>query len=102
VVSDGSDGIFEQFVADLCVHGVWQPQAKALFDIRVVDTMPGHIVVTPLLLCCLVLRLKRNGSIHYTELPCFLYVSVDSLLRIFVQQLSDSFSLKWEQPFSVV
>ena len=32
IVSDGSDGIFELFVADLCVRGVWQPQTKALFD----------------------------------------------------------------------
>ena len=28
----------ETLVADLCVHGVWLPQAEALFDIRVVDT----------------------------------------------------------------
>jgi len=25
-------------IADLCVHGVWESQTKALFDIRVVDT----------------------------------------------------------------
>ena len=24
--------------SDLCVRGVWEPQSKALFDIRVVDT----------------------------------------------------------------
>ena len=28
----------ETLVADLCIHRVWQPQAEALFDIRVVDT----------------------------------------------------------------
>ena len=38
VVSDGSGGIFELLVADLCVRGVWQPQTKALFDIGMVDT----------------------------------------------------------------
>jgi len=37
VVSDGSGGIFEPLVADLCVRGVWQTHTKALFDIRVVD-----------------------------------------------------------------
>ena len=25
-------------VADLCIRGVWTPQAETLFDIRVVDT----------------------------------------------------------------
>ena len=25
-------------IADLCVRGVWEPQAEELFDIRVVDT----------------------------------------------------------------
>ena len=25
-------------VADLCVRGVWLPQAEALFDIRIIDT----------------------------------------------------------------
>ena len=25
-------------ITDLCVRGVWEPQIKALFDIRMVDT----------------------------------------------------------------
>ena len=37
VVSDGSDGISDPLVADLCVRGVWQPQTVELFDIRVVN-----------------------------------------------------------------
>ena len=28
----------ETLIADLCVNGVWLPQAEALFDICVVDT----------------------------------------------------------------
>ena len=28
----------DTLIANLCVHGVWEPQTKALFDIRVVDT----------------------------------------------------------------
>ena len=28
----------EVFIADLCVRGVWLPQAEALFDIRIIDT----------------------------------------------------------------
>ena len=34
---DGS-GSADSLIADLCVHGVWEPQTEALFDIRVVDT----------------------------------------------------------------
>ena len=34
---DGSTGA-STLIADLCVHGVWEPQTEALFDIRVVDT----------------------------------------------------------------
>ena len=52
---------FELLVADLCVCGVWQPQTKELFDIRVVDI---DAWVAPPLLCCVVLRLRRNTSIH--------------------------------------
>ena len=34
--SASSDG--GTLVADLCIRGVWVPQAEALFDIRIVDT----------------------------------------------------------------
>ena len=37
VVCDGSAGA-DTLIANLCVQGVWEPQTKALFDIRVVDT----------------------------------------------------------------
>ena len=60
MVSDGSDGIFELLVTDLYVRGVWQPQTEALFDIRVVELMPSHVVVTPPLLCCVVLRWRKK------------------------------------------
>ena len=31
-------------IADLGVRGVWQPQAQALFDVRVIDTdAPSHV-----------------------------------------------------------
>ena len=35
--ADEAQGI-SALVADLGVRGVWQPQAEALFDVRVVDT----------------------------------------------------------------
>ena len=34
---DGSSGA-NTLIADLCVHGVREPQTEAMFDIRVVDT----------------------------------------------------------------
>ena len=37
VVNDGSAGS-DTLIADLCVHGVWEAQTEALFDIRVIDT----------------------------------------------------------------
>ena len=36
VVRDGSAGA-DTLIADLSVHGVWEPQTEALFDIQVVD-----------------------------------------------------------------
>ena len=38
VVVKAEDQHGETLNADLCVHGVWLPQAETLFDIRVVDT----------------------------------------------------------------
>ena len=38
VVIEAEDQQSETLIADLCVRGVWLPQAEALFDIRVVDT----------------------------------------------------------------
>ena len=38
VVTEAEDQQSETLIADLCVRGVWLPQAEALFDIRVVDT----------------------------------------------------------------
>ena len=37
IVHDNSDGV-DTLIADLYARGVWEPQADALFDIRVVDT----------------------------------------------------------------
>jgi len=65
VVSDGFDGISDPLVGDLCVRGVWQPQTEALFDIRVVNTdARSYCGCTPQL-CCVLLKLRRNGSTHW-------------------------------------
>ena len=62
VVEDGNQH-GETLIADLCVLGVWLPQAEVLLDIRVVDTdtqsylhhTPGRVL--------LMLKLKRRTSI---------------------------------------
>jgi len=98
VVSDGSDGVFELLVADLCVCGVWQPQTEALFDIRVVDTdARSYCGCTPTaVLCSAEIEKKRKYSLacqsrRASFMP--LCVSVDGLLapeaRFFVRRLSD-------------
>ena len=111
VVSDGSGGILEPLVADLCVRGVWQPQTEALFDIRVVDTDAwSYCGRTPIaVLCSAEVEKKRKYSLAcQSRCASFtpLCVSVDGLLapeaRFFVQRLSDNLSMKWEQPFGVV
>ena len=53
LVVEAEDQYGETLIADLCAHGVWLPQAEALFDIRIVDTgtqsyfchTPGRILL---------------------------------------------------------
>ena len=85
VVSDGSGGILEPLVADLCVRGVWQPQTEALFDIRVVDTdARSYCGRTPIaVLCSAEVEKKRKYSLAcQSRRASFtpLCVSVDGLL----------------------
>ena len=37
-MAEAGDQYDETLIADLCVRGVWLPQAEALFDISVADT----------------------------------------------------------------
>ena len=73
---DGSAGV-DTLIADLCVREVWEPQTKALFDIRVVDTdarsyhahSPQDVLVR--------LRLRRSTiSAGLSELTCHIYSSL--------------------------
>ena len=79
VVSDGSGDIFEPLVANLWGFGSHRPRHCLTLEWLIL--MPGHIVVTPPLLCYVVLRLRRKASIQsccasFTPL-C---VSMDGLL----------------------
>jgi len=68
VVCDGSAGNSDMLIADLCIHGIWQPQTKVLLDIRVINT-PGLILLKLLLLCCVWQKLRRIVNIHRLVMP---------------------------------
>ena len=59
VVVEAEDQHGETLIADLCVRGVWLPQAEALFDICVVDTDTQSYLHHTL---DRVLKLKRRTS----------------------------------------
>jgi len=98
VVCDGSASNSDTLIADLCVRGVWQPQTKALFDIRVIDTDAlSYSACTPLTLLCLAEAEKKRKysqachDCHATFTP--LCASVDGVfgpeMEFFVKRLSE-------------
>ena len=105
--SDGTDAL----IADLCVHGAWEPQTKALFGIRVVDTDAwSYRVRTP----HDDLSTAKGKKKHKYLQACqdrratftLLCVSVDGMLgseaAFLVKRMSDFLAAKWERPYSVV
>jgi len=85
VVCDGSAGNPDTVIADLCIHGVWQPQTKALFDIRVINTDAWvYSVHTPLAVFCLAeaeKKCKYSQAFHDRRATfTLLCVSVDCVL----------------------
>ena len=106
--ADGSCN--ETLVGDLRIRGVWQPQADAVFDVRVVDTdAPSYRSRSPdsVLHSAEVEKKKypfacvaRRAS--FTPLCC----SVDGMLgaeaNFFLRRLADRLSSKWEKPYSLV
>jgi len=110
-VCDGSAGNLDTLIANLCVHGVWQPQTEALFDIRVVDIDAWSYSACALLavLCLAEAKKKRKYShaCHDRHATLtLLCVSVDGVLEpeteFFVKRLSDFLAAKWESPYGVV
>ena len=107
---DSSDGT-DVLIADLCVHGAWEPQTEALFDIRVVDTdAQSYCADTPHDVLstangekkCKYLQACQDQWATFTPL-C---VSVDGILgseaEFFVKRMSDILVAKWERSYSVV
>jgi len=110
IALDSSDGT-DVLIADLCVHGAWEPHTEVLFDIRVVDTdarsyhthNPHDVLSTAKgEKKCKYLQACQDQCATFT----LLCVSVDGMLgseaEFFVKRMSDFLAAKWEMPYSVV
>ena len=98
-------------VADLGVRGVWQPQAEALFDVRVVDTDAQSYVqrAVSAVLASAEREKKRKYSqaIEARHASFFPFVlSVDGLLareaRFVLKHFADRLATKWSRPYPEV
>ena len=104
---DGADTL----IADLCVRGVWEPQTKALFDIRVVDTDAwSYRTHTSQNVLCTAegekkhkyLQTCQNHHATFTPLCVFADGMLGSEVEFFVKRLSDFLAVRWERPYGVV
>jgi hypothetical protein len=111
VIQDQSDNPPQDaLVADFKARGVWQPQATALFDVRVIDSdAPSYLNLSPSHVLKIAERDKKNKynlaceGRHATFTP--LCMTVDGLLgdecKSFLKHLSDFLSTKWEKPYHI-
>ena len=110
IIQDSSNE-HDALVADLSIHGVWQPQAKALFDIRVINTdaqsYQSHSPQSVLASAEAEKKHKYSTTCsdrHASFTPlCF---SVDGLLGceadVFLKQLANHRFDTWDQSFPYV
>ena len=101
----------EALVADLAVRGVWQPQAEALFDVRVTDTdAQSYLHRSPkdVLTTAENEKKKKYSTACEERRANFtpLCVSVDGMLGseadFFFKRLGDHLARKWEKSYSQV
>ena len=110
VVVEAGDQYGETLIADLCVHGVWLPQAEALFDIRVVDTdaqsylhrTPGRVLLN--------VEVEKNKyadacdtrCTHFAPL-CFSIIGlVGSEATCYLKRMACRLSTQWDKSFAEV
>ena len=111
MVVEAGDQHGETLIADLCVRGVWLPQAEVLFDIRVIDTdAQSYLHHTPgrVLLNAEVEKKNKYANAcatrhaHFTPL-CF---SVDGLARsevtCFLKRMACRLSSRCDKSFAEV
>ena len=111
VVRDSIDSSNSALVADIGIRGVWQRQAMALFDVRVLDTdAKSYLCHSPQSVLATAEREKKRkysdacAAKHVCFTPlCF---SVDGLMGVeaktFMDRLADFLATKWERPYSIV
>ena len=112
IVKEAHDGdSSDVLVADLCIRGVWLPQAEALFDIRIIDTDAQSYLSQPPASVILTAENEKkrkylDASVarraHFTPL-CF---SVDGVAgseaASFLRRLAICLSSRWERSFADV
>ena len=107
--SASSDG--GTLVADLCIRGVWVPQAEVLFDIRVVDTdARSYRNRTPLAVLCSAEHHKKlkysqacqNRRATFTPLVLSVNGMMGCEAAAFFRQIADLLSAKWDRDFGLV
>ena len=95
-------------IADLCVQGVWLPQAEALFNIRIIDTdAQSYLGQSPTQVLSAAENEKKRKYLdaavahraHFTPL-CFLVDGVaGSEAASFLKRLGYCFSTRWERSY---
>ena len=104
------DSCNETLVGDLRIRGIWQPQADAVFDVRVVDMdAPSYRLRLPeTVLCSAEVQEKKYTTACVARCASFtpLCFSVDGMLgteaNFILNRLADRLSSKWEKPYSLV
>ena len=112
VVKDIShDDSGEVLIADLCVWGVWLPQAEALFNVRVIDTDAQSYLCQPSTFVLLTAEIEKKRKYldvslawraHFTSL-CF---SIDGIVSreatSFLKRLAYCLSAQWDRSYADV
>ena len=92
------------------MRGVWQPQAEALFDIRVIDTdaqSHAHRSVKAVLATAEEKKIKYNqaSQAHHASFSPFVLM-MNGLMareaRFVVQRIARALSTKWSKSYGVV
>ena len=109
VKNSHDDDSGEVLIADLCIRGVWLPQAEALFDIRIIDTdAQSYLGQSPTQVLSVAENEKKRKYLdaaiarraHFTPL-CF---SVDGVAgseaASFLKRLTYCLSARWERSYA--
>ena len=109
IVREGDDA--PTLIADLGIRGVWLPQVKALFDIRVTDAdAPSYLSRSVASILTLAEEEKKRKYVTAVESRRASFspfvVTVDGALRpeavLFLRRLAEKLSSRWEESYGGV